>query len=1021
MEYEKGRIGKAHKKLIHFDNGNDLMETTRQETGTRIKQSVTRKKLTTEHLQIGTWNIRGSYEEGKLKHLVREVRKYHFDIIALQETKQIGNDMTQIEDYLLFNSGGQNRMLGTGFLINNKLKSIISEFKAVSDRLCTLRIQGKYQKITFVNIHAPSEDKDMIIKEQFYNELDTIYERIPTYDLKIVLGDANAKIGQEEIFRPTIGKYSKHKVTNGNGHLLIDFAKEKNMIIKSTYFERKEIHKGTWTTPDGKCVNQIDHVLVEKDEEQSITNIRTYRGPDMDSDHFVVGVKMKQIIPILRNQIRTKSKTKRPVRLMTREEQLKYEKEISKELTNIGESNNIEERWKEIKTGMKVAASKSNRDIIAGHKVWFDDECKMELDKRNKLRLKKMQEKSREAEKRYNEQRQRTKRLMREKKRRHNEQILENIEESYRNNEVRNLYQGTKNLKKGYKSKTICLKDKNGKMLMGDDEILDRWREYFSLLLNEDSQSDENEEGQVNGDYQQTDNEPPPSNEQITDIIKKLKKNKSPGSDEITAEMFKYGGTALIEQMQKLLENIWVKEQLPEEWSEALLCPIYKKGDKSECQNYRGIALLNVAYKILAIYIKDKLVTKLENSLGEYQCGFRRGRSTVDQIFTLREVQAESYEYEKPTLALFIDFKQAFDKVKRKALFKVLQELGISHKLSKMIQLTLQKTEDIVRINKQNSQKFEVGEGVRQGDPLSSLLFSFVLEKTLRDANINRSGLIYQRRHQCLAFADDIVIITRNIQELKETVKRLEEHARKKGLYINENKTKFMQWTDQEYIHGQYLTIKTAKGRTYKFEEVERFEYLGTVFTRKPGSKEEIQKRIMAGNRCVYALNKILKSKSVSRGAKIRIYKSVIRPVVLYASETWTMNKSEQEMLQVWERKVLRKIFGGTQRNDVWAIRTNKEIEELYKEPNISNVIKAQRLRWLGHVQRMPNFRLPKIILNSSIGGRKRRGRPRTRWKNEVEKDMRQLKILEWKRKAMDKKKWRMIVNQAMSHKPWAY
>lgn len=166
--------------------------------------------------------------------------------------------------FILFNSGGENRRLGAGFLINKKYKPAIIEFKAITERLCSLRLRGKYQKISLLNIHAPIEDKNIEVKEEFYNKLDTEYEKIPKYDLKMVLGDANAKIGKEAIYQPTIGKHSKHTETNENGQLLIDFAKEKGMIIKSTYFQRKEIYKGTWISPDGTYTNQIDHVLIEK-------------------------------------------------------------------------------------------------------------------------------------------------------------------------------------------------------------------------------------------------------------------------------------------------------------------------------------------------------------------------------------------------------------------------------------------------------------------------------------------------------------------------------------------------------------------------------------------------------------------------------------------------------------------------------------------------------------------------------------------------------------------------------------
>jgi hypothetical protein len=93
----------------------------------------------------------------------------------------------------------------------------------------------------------------------------------------------------------------------------------------------------------------------------------------------------------------------------------------------------------------------------------------------------------------------------------------------------------------------------------------------------------------------------------------------------------------------------------------------------------------------------------------------------------------------------------------------------------------------------------------------------------------------------------------------------------------------------------------------------------------------------------------ILKSKSISRKVKERIYRTIIRPVVIYGSEAWKLNLKEKQSLEIFERKVLRKIYGGKKIGQIWERRTNKEILELYGEPSISSVARVQRMRWLGH------------------------------------------------------------------------
>lgn len=128
----------------------------------------------------------------------------------------------------------------------------------------------------------------------------------------------NAQIGKENIFRPTIGSHSLHEISNDNGNKLIQFAISRNLVIKSTYFPHKKIHKGTWKSPDGSTVNQIDHILIDGRHCSNVTDVRTYRGPNIDSDHFLVKAKLHPRISLKNNnraqqncEIQHKSLTRR--------------------------------------------------------------------------------------------------------------------------------------------------------------------------------------------------------------------------------------------------------------------------------------------------------------------------------------------------------------------------------------------------------------------------------------------------------------------------------------------------------------------------------------------------------------------------------------------------------------------------------------------------------------------------------------------------------------------------------------
>jgi sorting nexin-29 len=124
----------------------------------------------------------------------------------------------------------------------------------------------------------------------------------------------------------------------------------------------------------------------------------------------------------------------------------------------------------------------------------------------------------------------------------------------------------------------------------------------------------------------------------------------------------------------------------------AIICPVYKKGDKLNCSNYRGISLLSVVYKIFINTLARYLEAYTEEILEEYQCEFRKGRSTTDQIFMLRQIIEKTYEFNVDIHLLFIDYKQAYDSINRQQMCKIMKEFGIPEKLINLVKMTLRRT-----------------------------------------------------------------------------------------------------------------------------------------------------------------------------------------------------------------------------------------------------------------------------------------------------------------------------------------
>jgi hypothetical protein len=148
----------------------------------------------------------------------------------------------------------------------------------------------------------------------------------------------------------------------------------------------------------------------------------------------------------------------------------------------------------------------------------------------------------------------------------------------------------------------------------------------------------------------------------------------------------------------------------------------------------------------------------------------------------------------------------------------------------------------------------------------------------------------------------------------------------------------------------------------------------------------------------------------------MQIYKTVVRPVATYGSETWTLTKSDENSLRIFERNILRKIYGPVQEADTLRIRYNEELNGLIKGKYIVKFIKAQRVRWLGHVKRMEAGATPRRTMEGRLFIGRRKGRPSLRWMDDVVADLRAMNIRQWTEKAEDREQWRLVVKEAKAH-----
>jgi exonuclease III len=500
--------------------------------------------------------------------------------------------------------------------------------------------------------------------------------------------------------------------------------------------------------------------------------------------------------------------------------------------------------------------------------------------------------------------------LIRKEKKAQWEKFINEGANSLFNKEWKKAWRWIKCLGQRQHSHTLSLqpvRDKNGILQLDPDNISKAWVSHYSTLAKDvtghskDStfwESPRDNEAEVISGL----NDPITWNE-ANQALLTIKGGKAPGMDGLPPEWFK----AMAESPKdigvlpqspmglaffKTIQGIWDKASVPEIWNKAVLVSIPKKGDLTYTDNYRGISLIGISLKLLCSIVASRIKNILEEKeiLVKEQAGFRNREECMGQVATLLEVTQRRKICKLETYAAFIDFKKAYDTVPHEALLMKLRCIGIGGRTLDFIRSLYQNSKVAVKVGRDFSETFLLEKGLRQGCPLSPILFDIFINDILQGSDKFGIEVPGTSKHKLcgLMFADDIVLLAPDRIKLKRLIHQVEIWSNKWEMSVGANKCGIMVFGgDNNSLKDTIWTLQNEE-----VPIVDSYTYLGIELYNDLDlnkSSKVVSKRV---NKALMSLKPALINNSIPMVVKVSMLKALILPIATYGGELFGMNQT---------------------------------------------------------------------------------------------------------------------------------
>lgn len=811
--------------------------------------------------------------------------------------------------------------------------------------------------IGLVYLNPKYRDKECY--EMLEDTINTIENDNPGCSI-IMCGDYNSRIGQlqgdeEDIFEGTVlahERKSMDMVVNARGRLLCELLSQHGLYCLNGRSPGDTPGSYTFVGKPGKSVN--DYFITNLLNLSNVENMKVLQI-ETRADHFPLELTTYiQIRETENNKTTSEEETNNVVQkncwTWKNELKQKYQEMIEEKMPSLltrGVYLNTTVEYKEINKLIIGTAEKLNMKFLYRGNIrkrkhlWYDKHCHLK-----KRELRQVLRKCKTSE--FDEI---------------NTQEFLKIRQEYR--EI--ITQAKKKNNNELKEKIASVKDSKGfwdtiKKFRPRKETLNKislssWKEYLQKaypskqLLN----------------IEMFDARHPVLDEKIDEgelelALMHLKTNKAPGMDEVPNEFYKNLPNKAKEYLLTLFNKIFTTKDIPLEWSEAMLHMLYKKGERNNPENFRGIALINNICKLFMNIVQARVYEWADNSnvLDEGQAGFRKGRGCNDNLFTLYSAICVNIMRENRVYCCFIDFKCAFDRVPHGLLWKHLFHIGLSSHIVGLVERLYTNAKICIRTQGYGfTESVKMSIGLMQGlgiSPLLFILFLSDLTEFLKSNGIEGIKLNNNLRISTLLYADDLVLLADSPVNLQKTLNIFDRYCKTKEMTVNVSKSKVMIFRKAGRVSNKF---KFYLGNEV-IEIVNQYLYLGVIFTPQACFRVNTTRAISKTLAASSTVNSIwIKSKVYCWNAKETIYKAMVKTVLLYAAEIWGPRYAEE--IETAQVKYFKNQFYWPRNTPNYIVRNETGTYKIHLD------IVEKMLKWWLKILLMEDHRYPKICLKTLI------------------------------------------------------